>query len=90
LELKLPVSGILVFVVYVPTGKAVYINCLSEFSETTQKWALDAYIDPPGTGELFAGSFTPIPFNYLLDAWQAVRIISMKEVMFKSLENLLN
>jgi hypothetical protein len=59
------------FMVYVPAGKAGYFNCESEFATW---WALDAYFNPGGTGELFAGSTTPISFPYLHNAWQSVRV----------------
>ena len=62
------------FMVYLPTGKGGYFNCMSAYYSGEQKWAFDAYFDPNGVGRFFAGSNTATTFTYLPDTWQAVRI----------------
>jgi len=61
--------------VYIPAGKGGYFNCLSDFFGSPQDWAMHAFFTPGGAGELYAGSPTIIPFTYLHDVWQLVRIV---------------
>ena len=63
------------FQVYIPTGKAGYFNTLSGFTPNPYEWGMECYFDQPGTGRLFGGSSTAVPFNYPHDAWFLVELI---------------
>ena len=63
------------FYVYIPTGKAGYFNTLSGFTPNPYEWAMECYFDQPGTGRLFGGSPTAVPFSYPHDTWFHVQVI---------------
>ncbi len=57
---------------YVETGKCGYHN-IQHFESPGTEWALECYFRTDGTGELFAGSATAIPFTYPKATWFQVK-----------------
>jgi len=56
---------------YVETGYAGYYN-IQHFESPGIEWAYEVYFLEDGTGELYAGSTTPINFTYPKDTWFAI------------------
>jgi hypothetical protein len=63
------------FMIYLPTGKGGYFNCMAEFFGTPRWWALDVYLIPGGTAVLNAGVTNAATWTYLYDTWQSCRVI---------------
>jgi hypothetical protein len=53
---------------YVETGVAGYYN-VQHFQSPGIEWAYEVYFLTDGSGELYAGSATPVTFNYPKDSW---------------------
>lgn len=60
------------WMMYVETGYGGYYN-LQHFESPGIEWACELYFLEGGTGELYAGSSTPITFNYPKDTWFSVQ-----------------
>jgi hypothetical protein len=56
---------------YVETGYAGYYN-VQHFESPGVEWAYEVFFLEDGSGELYAGSTTPITFTYPKDTWFAV------------------
>ena len=56
---------------YVETGFAGYYN-VQHFEAPGIEWAFEVYFLEDGSGELYAGSSTPITFTYPKDTWFAI------------------
>lgn len=66
------------FKVYIPSSKAGYFNTLAGFTPNPYNWGLEAYFDSAASGNngrLFAGQSTAIPFAYVHNAWQTVKVL---------------
>jgi hypothetical protein len=60
---------------YIPNGKAGYINTLATFAGASSVWAMQAYFNVGGAGTLDAGGATAATFSYPYDTWYPVSVI---------------
>jgi hypothetical protein len=63
------------FMVYIPTGKIGYFNCLQLFAGTNSEWGMQAYFDVGGAGLVDAGGAGAGAFTYTYDTWHNVEIM---------------
>jgi hypothetical protein len=64
---------IISFWIYIPSGKAGYINTLTGFTPNPYQWGMECYFDLGGGGRLLNGG--TVNFSWESDTWQFVKLI---------------
>jgi hypothetical protein len=58
--------------VYIPTGKAGYLNTLATFAGNSSAWALEVYFDATGGGRVNPNGVVPATFQWTPNTWHKV------------------
>ncbi len=65
------------FQVFIPTGKAGYFNTLANFDPPNNyAWAMQVFLNSPGTGTLDAAGQNSATFSYPQNKWFPVKVVA--------------
>lgn len=57
------------FFMYIPSGKAGYVNTLASFAGSSSTWALEVYFDATGGGRVNPNGAVPATFQWTPNTW---------------------